>query len=285
MTIALSMKVHDGVVLAADSAATIYQSDASGNQRRVNVYFTAEKICNLFKGLPIGFVSWGLGSIGRISTTTLAKDLQKRFMGLDSKHADWTLNVGNYSIEEIAKGCRTFFFDEQYVPAYANADRKPYFGFVVAGYSSGQDLAEAWEVTIDNGECTGPKLDRPKEKTGFSWFGDPEAITRLVLGFGTGLEEALRDLGVPDNEIIPAVDKIRDRLAVDLLPAPMPIKDVIDLADFLINTTIEYNRFLPGVSTVGGPVEIAAITKHEGFKWIRRKFFYDRRMNEGGSET
>ncbi|CAN5397067.1 hypothetical protein BH11ARM2_BH11ARM2_10810 [soil metagenome] len=40
-----------------------------------------------------------------------------------------------------------------------------------------------------------------------------------------------------------------------------------------------YYRFRPGDNTVGGPIEVAAITKHEGFKWIRRKLYYEREMN------
>jgi hypothetical protein len=33
------------------------------------------------------------------------------------------------------------------------------------------------------------------------------------------------------------------------------------------------------VKTVGGPTEIAAITKHEGFKWVQRKHFFPRDVN------
>jgi hypothetical protein len=32
------------------------------------------------------------------------------------------------------------------------------------------------------------------------------------------------------------------------------------------------NQWRP--KTVGGPIEIAAITKHEGFKWIERRHFF-----------
>jgi hypothetical protein len=49
----------------------------------------------------------------------------------------------------------------------------------------------------------------------------------------------------------------------------MPIQDAIDLARFLVETTIGFIRstvFLP--KSVGGVVEIAAITKHEGFRWV-----------------
>jgi hypothetical protein len=62
----------------------------------------------------------------------------------------------------------------------------------------------------------------------------------------------------------------------------MPIQDVIDLAEFLVHSTIMFSRFAPGAPTVGGPIEIAAITKHEGFKWVQRKYYYDLRLNPEG---
>ena len=59
----------------------------------------------------------------------------------------------------------------------------------------------------------------------------------------------------------------------------MPIQDAIDLAEFLVDLTIKYVRFSAGAQTVGGPIEIAAITKHEKFKWIHRKHYYDADLN------
>jgi hypothetical protein len=81
MTVALSIKVHDGLVLASDSAATIYASDQDGNLATVNVYNNANKVFNLRRGLPIGGMVWGAGSIGRASIATLAKDLRLRLEG------------------------------------------------------------------------------------------------------------------------------------------------------------------------------------------------------------
>ena len=63
---------------------------------------------------------------------------------------------------------------------------------------------------------------------------------------------------------------VRDLYATLFAPA-MPIQDAIDLARFLVETTIRFVRFavfLP--KSVGGAVEIAAITKHEGFRWVHR---------------
>jgi hypothetical protein len=38
-------------------------------------------------------------------------------------------------------------------------------------------------------------------------------------------------------------------------------------------------RFLPGADTVGGDTDIAVVTKHEGFKWVRRKHFFNATLN------
>ena len=59
----------------------------------------------------------------------------------------------------------------------------------------------------------------------------------------------------------------------------MPIQDAIDLGEFLVDTAIRFSRFRSGSPTVGGPIEMAAITKYDGFKWIRHKHYYDPRLN------
>jgi hypothetical protein len=62
--------------------------------------------------------------------------------------------------------------------------------------------------------------------------------------------------------------------------AAAPIQDAIDLARYLVDTTKGFIRFsVNRAKTVGGPVEIAAITKHEGFKWVQRKHFYSAEYN------
>ncbi len=39
------------------------------------------------------------------------------------------------------------------------------------------------------------------------------------------------------------------------------------------------SRFTPGAPTVGGPIEIATITKHEDFKWVKRKHYWEEKYN------
>ena len=57
MTIAVSLKVNDGVVLASDSASSLIAKDPSGNIGVINIYENANKVFNLRKGLPIGLIT------------------------------------------------------------------------------------------------------------------------------------------------------------------------------------------------------------------------------------
>jgi hypothetical protein len=52
----------------------------------------------------------------------------------------------------------------------------------------------------------------------------------------------------------------------------MPIRDAVDLARFLVETTIGFVKFsVARPKTVGGSIAIAAITKHESFQWVQRQ--------------
>jgi hypothetical protein len=266
--------------LAADSASTLVGQDPTSEQPRViafNVYNNANKVFNLSKGLPIGAVTWGAGSIGKASISTLVKDLRRRFLGTDP---DWHLARQTYTVQEVAERFRQFVYEELYLPEYRDWPEKPSLGFVIAGYSANADMAEEYLLLIGGGDCVGPTALRAHDDSGLYCDGQPEAILRLVSGMDPTLPWILEhDLGVPNDQIGPVVDYLRDRLRATFLKPAMPIQDAIDLAEFLVDLTIKYARFSDGPDTVGGPIEIAAITKHEGFKWIKRKYYYDRDLN------
>jgi hypothetical protein len=281
MTLALSLKVNDGLVFAADSAATLIEQDPhTGAVGVTHVYKNANKIFNLKKGLPVGAITWGAGSIGSASISTLAKDLRRRLTGADAAHLDWALDENKYTIAEVAQRLRAFMYEEHFTPAFGDWPYKPGLGFIVGGYSAMEQQAEHYQVYMDGNGCADPEPVTPPDQCGLSWRGEPEAITRLVVGFSPRLEEVFaQNLGVPMDQRTQALAIIQQALHEPLFMPAMPIRDAIDLADFLVDTAISYARFRRGAATVGGPVEVAAITKHEGFKWICRKYYYSRELN------
>ncbi len=283
MTIAISIKVNDGVVLAADSATTLLALDPQhGAPVVVNVYNSANKVFNLRKGLPIGVITWGAGNIGAASISTLLKDLRQRLSSAQETHHDWVIEENQYSVLTIADKVRQFFFDEKYTPAFAQVPEeiRPVLGFIVAGYSSGSNFAEEYLIQIQNGKCAPPLALRSAEQTGLTWNGEIEAITRLIVGFSPSLPMWFKQVTqMADEQLQVFVADMQQVMQAALVQPAMPIQDAIDLADFLVQTAIQYSRFAPGAQTVGGPIEIAAITKHEGFKWIKRKLYYQNELN------
>ena len=110
MTIAISLKINDGLVLAADSASTVMAMVPGQQMANVlNVYNNANKIFNLYKGLPIGAITWGGGAIGAASIATIVKDLRDRFSGKNPPNLSWVIQKTDYTIEQVAKQFRSRF--------------------------------------------------------------------------------------------------------------------------------------------------------------------------------
>lgn len=61
--------------------------------------------------------------------------------------------------------------------------------------------------------------------------------------------------------------------------ALMPKRDVIELAEALVSITAIERKASSEQATVGGPVDVAFITRHEGFVWIKRKHYFDADLN------
>ncbi len=262
MTVLVSVKINDGVVMAADSASSF----ASGM-----IYHHAQKIVNLRKGLPIGAMVTGAGGIGNESIDTLLKDLRRRFSGGSADHPDWKLEPDRYTVEQVSVRVREFLFEEKSRPLGGGVWTK----VRLCGYSAGRPLAEVWEVQLMGLECAAPTQVQAEQEFGPRWDGEYEALDRLIFGLGTKFNEAYTKHGLSAELAADARARLAPELYELLFLEAMPIHDAVDLARFLVQTTIGFVKFsVSRPKTVGGPIEIAAITKHEGFKWIERRHFF-----------
>jgi len=278
MTVCVGVAVNDCIVFAADSASSLVRTNATtGASEIINVYANGDKVFNLLKGHPICAMTCGMGNLGTASIATLAKELRRRLS--NAALADWYVNPDAYTVEELAIKARKFFYEERY-QALNPAPPAPHsFEFWVGGYSSDFDAGhEVWKVAIVNGVCDPPTRELPG---GFGWFagGQPNAIVRLVLGYDQGLPGVLTAAGMPQASVDTTMAVIQANCELPMVMPTMPTQDAIDLADFLVETTKRFVRFLPGADTVGGETDVAVVTKYEGFKWIRRKYFYPAALN------
>jgi hypothetical protein len=273
VTVVIAVKVFDGIVVASDSATTLPLVNGS-----YQVYNSANKIFHLHRQYPVLAATWGLGSIGSASIATLAKDLRRRFMGKDPTHLDWAL-TDNYTVEGVTDRLLEMMYTELYsklVTPTPGVEKT--LGFLVAGYSPNDQKGEMWKITIVDAP-TPPTVEliAGPDQVGCAAFAIDEAANRLLHGYDSALGPLLRNIVDPAR--ISDLENALQSMHREAAPPVMPFSDAINFASFLADTTIGYMHFLLGPDVVGPPVEIAGISRHEGFKWIQRKHYYPAYLN------
>lgn len=257
MTIAVTLKVHDGIVLAADSASTMTVLQPDGSIGVANVYNNANKIVNLLKGHPIGAMVWGAGAVGPSSVTTVLKDIRAMFEGeaQGPGGSDWSIDAANMSVERVAERVREYIGENLYPAQWPNEAESPQMGVMIAGYSKGSPHAELYELSFGGTyppPAPAPVLEGPQ--SGYSVGGEPEAVVRLLTGASTGLEPVLiNDLGIPPEDAVQAGEIIRANLTAPLVQDAMPFIDALDLGRFLVRTTVEFRVSFPDPQRLAGP--------------------------------
>jgi hypothetical protein len=271
MTVCVSVKVHECLVFAADSASSLISEDGSV----LNVWRHGYKVFNLRKNNPIAGMTCGMGQIGPASISNHAKEFRRSI----SKGGSAEIDPENYTISQVASLASQFFktrFAQSSTPT-VGSDR---FEFWVGGYGSDCTYAEVWKIVQEDGNLLDPVLVQGQQHDGhIAWGGQSDAIQRLISGFDDGMNGALRAAGLPEETVEPLLDQVRQQLETPLVHSAMPIHDAIALADFLVDLTKRYRAFLQGADIVDGPTDIAAITKYEGFKWIKRKNYFPPELN------
>lgn len=269
MTVCVAIKVHDCIVFAADSASTLVSSSENGQSTVANIWEHGIKVFNLHRELPIVAMTAGLGHLGPASISDLTKDLRSQL----SKDNDTKLNTDDYTIEQVAIYAQRFFTKKY--NAIAPQPASP-FEFWIGGYGSGGARGEIWKLSIQDGASKMEQVTKAEDNARLVWGGQVRAIYRLIKGF---------------DPVLWSVKEQREFLLKNgplfetpLVQASMPVQDAINLADFLVDVTKRYFAFLPGANIVGGETDIATVTKHEGFKWIKRKHYYPEHLNRRNTD-
>jgi hypothetical protein len=127
-----------------------------------------------------------------------------------------------------------------------------------------------------------------------------EFIHRAVTEVAETIEMALRSKRIPKSQLGSRkilVTEVADTVAnefktetvemlrtsfsrqFDQMVAMMPKQELIELAEALVSITAVERKATSDEGTVGGPIDVAFITKHEGFVWIKRKHYFEAPLN------
>lgn len=273
MSVAIAVKVSEGLVLGADSAATIQgqiQRPQGLEQGVLKTYFNAQKLLQI-GDFPIGVLTWGTAFVGPRTIESLVREWEyeehwQSLTGYDIEHKD------GYEVRTCAERLCNHL---SLVYAEEFGDRpeqeRPVLGLIVAGYSQKGFFPEIWRFVFPfdtHGEVHDQRPDENgKPNFGASWFGLTDAIVRLHFGRDEQAIGVLSEkFGTPPEEIAGLLRPLEYQV-----PFPvMPLQDAIEYAYYMLNVTIGRYRFVVGPELCGGQAEIAAITQKQ-FTWISRK--------------
>ena len=277
MTICISVRVAEGLVLAADSAVVLtgaVPTPQGPMQMIIQNFGYANKVTH-FKDYPIGILTWGLGSIEARSIQSLVMEFEYAYPDQEKEQV--------YTVREVANKLLTFIknrYDSAYpLPtptpppkaAGSTVPIRPNLGLLVGGYSYHEFFSSQfvydfptstdWEEVRDN-------LPDGRPSFGANWYGLTDALIRLFLGYDHYALQELINRGVDAAVIKRWTD---DRVAeLPLVFDGMPLQDAIDFAEYAARVVIGKFRFAQGPPLCGGDVDVAVITPGN-FRWAQKK--------------
>ncbi len=107
------------------------------------------------------------------------------------------------------------------------------------------------------------------------------------------LEETKQKFGLNNQGLVSHCERFYERMESDLaryvqrthsdpvraIVAHLPKDGLGDIAEALVDITSLTQRITPGSETVGGPTDVAVITKGDGLIWIKRKHYFKPELN------
>jgi len=265
MSLGIAFKGPEGIVLAADSRVTLTNQLQVPNQPDLllsSTYDNATKLLRVEGQKYVGAVTYGVGAIGQTEPRTAHSYIPEFEQELK--------DVGRLSVKDFADKLSKFFldkWDEQKMPNTPGQDMV----FFVGGYDEGAPYGKVFEIYIPSRPIPNERHNASGE-FGLIWGGQGDYANRLIHGFDGKLPNLTKDFLSLD-------DKKRDELSKHLLnqlqvPVPfafLPLQDCVDLAIFLIRTTIIMQHWVIGIRGVGGAIDVAIITQAKGFEEVQRK--------------
>lgn len=107
------------------------------------------------------------------------------------------------------------------------------------------------------------KLSEPKASELRAMFAEKRAV-ELVAEYQQSITEFSRE-----NNVDPIIDIV----------GMLPKDELAEMAESLVNLTSFKRRVTPAAETVGGPIDVAVISRGDGFIWIKRKHYFSTDLN------
>jgi hypothetical protein len=142
--------------------------------------------------------------------------------------------------------------------------------FLVGGYDEDAAYGRLFSLAVPSGPV--PVEQQAGQDFGALWGGQKAHADRIVQGFDDTVIAQVKDhLKLTDTQTADLVQHLRTNNPLALPYQFLPLQDCVDLCVQLIRTTINMQRFTLDVRGVGGQIDVATVTRMEGFKAIQQK--------------
>jgi hypothetical protein len=267
MSLGLAFKGPEGIVLAADSRVTlmtVQQMPMIGQQIPMLVASTfdnARKLLRVAGQDSIGIVTYGAGALGMTEPRT-AHSFMPDF---ETELKD----SPRLSVRDFAQRLSDFFLAKWNALMPATTGPGQDMIFLVGGFDEDAAYGVVYDLFI-------PSRPEPVEQCpgnfGLTWGGQREIVDRILQGFDErAMAEIQQQLNSDDAKTAALRDHLKQTLGLQIPYPFLPLQDCVDLATLLVHTTAQLQTWMIGVRGVGGPVDVATITRTEGFVEVQMK--------------
>lgn len=266
MSLGIAFKGPEGIVLAADSRVTINAERKISDSKSLilpSTFDNAIKLLMVNGHNYVGAVTYGAGAIG-LSEPRTAHSFLPEFEFALSKE-----KVERFTVEDFSKQLSKFFLEEWNATMPKDFQGEPLI-FLIGGYDFDAAYGKVFQVVI-------PYQPNPIEQSagagvfGITYGGQVQILSRILSGFDPlGPEIINNNLKLSDKQK-QELDKFLPSLNLAIPYQFLPLQDCVDLSMFLIRTTIELQKWMIDIRGVGGVIDIATITRTDGFKYVQRK--------------
>ena len=256
MSLGIVVKAPEGLVLAAESRITLSTQPPQGQGIYVN-FDNATKLLSFGeKHNFVGVVTYGQAAIGLRTPHSFIPEFESQ------------LPQERISVQCFAQHFSDFFLQQW--QAQMPADYKgPNMTFVIGGFDEGEPYGRVFQIDIPGNPA--PTEKNPGNQFGITWGGQREVVDRLMQGYDHRLPDTISGALNLDAQQVQAMTQALTPLQMQIPLMGMPLQDCVNLAIFFIRTTIMAQRLTVGIRGCGGPIDVAILTRREGFKFIQRK--------------
>ena len=253
MSLGIAVKGPEGIVLAADTRVTLNRT-VGDRSAPIEAHFdNASKLLTLGEyHSRFAAVTYGRGSIAGRTAHSLMPEFEQ------------TLD-GRCGVAEYARLMGEFFM----MRWVDSGEQGQGMSFIIGGVNPGSPFGEIYTVRIPEDPVP---LQNYSDGSSFGmvWGGQLQIVNRLIQGYDPSLPTMVAQ-DYPEVDVDKLSADLHSRYGFTVPYGMLPLQDCVDLAAFLIRTTITAQNLSVGPRGVGGTIEIVTITPTEGTQWLQKR--------------